>query len=72
MVSRVIASVLTKKKPNWPIGSQTGSRATLKSCQAGVARMPSNASVLSIRITKKTRSQPLGAGLSSPTPQGRR
>ena len=49
-----------------------GSRAMLKSCHAGVDSTPSNASVLSIRITNITRSQPAGPGLSSPTPHDRR
>ena len=42
----------------------------MKSCQAGVAETPSNASVLSIRTTKRTRSHPVPMGWSSPTPHG--
>src|SRR3989475_10017631 len=69
-VSSTRPVVLTAKKPHAPSGSHRGSRVMLKFCQDGVASMPSNASVLSIRITKSTRSQPVGLGWSRPTPHG--
>ena len=70
-VSRTSPRVLMKKKPDAPSGSQIGSSAMSKSCQAGVAMTPSNASVLSMRMTNTTRSQPTGGSFKSPTPQGR-
>src|SRR5216683_1008280 len=60
-VSSTRPVVLTAKKPQAPSGSHRGSSVMLKFCHAGVASMPSNASELSMRITKITRSQPLVA-----------